>query len=281
MPGGPSPGRPAPLRPLLLLLCALASGTRGSAPGGWPRPPRPCGPRFRGLRCAGRGPRPWVGGGWAGGEPRPGSPLQPARPGKESFARRLPPGAARLPRTSSPRGGRSAVAARRAQGDPLRGARRAGPRGRAPPRVALGPCTSCPPAWRRQESRGAERPPSPRVRPPVRRAWPASSSRPLGRRGTQERGAQGTPGPARRELHGGRWQTVRTGSRGRRGEEGGAWQAGENHAIAGLGLRAQQPGDLTPHWKDGGREAGKAFRAECSEPSNQVLKVWGTQEGSS
>ncbi|XP_073083374.1 A disintegrin and metalloproteinase with thrombospondin motifs 7 isoform X1 [Manis javanica] len=33
MPGGPSPGRPAPLRPLLLLLCALASGTRGSAPG--------------------------------------------------------------------------------------------------------------------------------------------------------------------------------------------------------------------------------------------------------
>lgn len=166
MPGGPSPGRPAPLRPLLLLLCALASGTRGSAPGGWPRPPRPCGPRFRGLRCAGRGPRPWVGGGWAGGEPRPGSPLQPARPGKESFARRLPPGAARLPRTSSPRGGRSAVAARRAQGDPLRGARRAGPRGRAPPRVALGPCTSCPPAWRRQESRGAERPPKP-ARPPA------------------------------------------------------------------------------------------------------------------
>lgn len=37
MPGGPSPRSPAPLlRPLLLLLCALAPGAPGPAPGGCP-----------------------------------------------------------------------------------------------------------------------------------------------------------------------------------------------------------------------------------------------------
>lgn len=45
--GGPSPRSPTPLlRPLLLLLSALAPGAHGSAPGGWPPPPppRPAGP---------------------------------------------------------------------------------------------------------------------------------------------------------------------------------------------------------------------------------------------
>lgn len=53
-PGPRAPCSPAPLRPLLLLLCALAPGAPGFASGGWPpRSPasaRPLSPQTQGVR---------------------------------------------------------------------------------------------------------------------------------------------------------------------------------------------------------------------------------------
>lgn len=282
-PGPRAPGRRAPLRPLLLLLCALAPGAPQTAPGGWPPlSPASADPAPSSAGCGGLGGpcgrrrrrhRPGPGPGRRGPPARrvPTSPAQPRAP-------------SRGPRSEGLDGARSARAG--AGGSPTSSVGSAGCGGlRATPTPRPSPIAPTP------IRAGAQRagsgcappalpaaPPSPRPETPRRlspgRSWRVRSRRPGW--GWRSRGCGGALPP----RAGSSWSEGAGGTLGRESRAGGRWRG--NGGVC----KERGPGmaGLEETLNLGGRGRGGAAKG-CQAGAGsglllvERLRFWGASEG--